>query len=537
MIHLGPILGFRGVAANHWNVSVLLVTMHSESPKLTVNVGAVTGPIVLKTLTAKVKGKMETRKALRFDIAIPITAKEQTIKYEVGGNSFAFVVPADGEPTQLIYASCNGFSSASAASVYQTEPEKNERWRHVLARHQGKDPLAKITAGGGWKSGAFHLLLMGGDQVYGDAIFEVGKIKEWDSAWWEFWKDKEKEPFTPTMAKEAADFYFNQTYVARWSQPSVAAVMARVPTLMMWDDHDIFDGWGSREKELQQCDVYQGIFQVAREHFEIFQRQTVPAHPAPGTLPGMQGLSWGFHLGRLAILAPDMRSGRTQHQVISKQDWNAIYGWLDALVEKHKKGHGPKHLLFLSSIPVIYPSLRGVEGVLAAIPGEQELEDDLRDHWCSRLHYGEQCRLVRRLFDFAKKAHCRVTILSGDVHVAAMGRVTSVLPEHGTGVYVARINQLISSAIVHTPPTLAQAFFIDHVISGSPPSLESGISAEMLDIPGTGSRLVAKRNWLDLALDKETATPRLWANWWFEGEDTAPTTQVIHPPGMDAPTA
>lgn len=171
-----------------------------------------------------------------------------------------------------------------------------------------------------------------------------------------------------------------------------------------------------------------------------------------------------------------------------------------------------------------------MEAALAAIPGEQELEDDLRDHWCSRLHYGEQCRLIRRLFDFGSKANCRITILSGDVHVAAFGRATSTLPEHAEGASPARINQLISSAIVHTPPTLAQAFFIDHVISGDPPKLEAGIIAEMLDIPGTGGRLHASRNWLDLALDSGAAKPpRLWANWWFEGEDTAPATQVIHP--------
>jgi hypothetical protein len=484
------------------------------------------------------KSKKESRKAIRFDLAVPLTPAEQTIRYEVDGRRFEFAVPANGQPTRLAYASCNGFSSAAAASSYKTEPEKNERWRHLLARHQGKDALAKLDGAGGWKSGAFHLLLMGGDQIYGDGIFGVGQIKDWDTSWWEFWKpEKTKAPFTPTMAAEAAEFYFNQTYVARWSQPSVAEVMARIPALMMWDDHDIFDGWGSREEELQQCPVYKGIYAAAREHYEIFQLQTVPGTAAPGAIPGTRGFSWGFHLGQLAIVAPDMRSERTQHQVISNDSWNAIYGWLDALAAL-PPARRPKHLLLLSSIPVIYPSLRTVEAALAAIPGEQELEDDLRDHWCSRLHYGEQCRLVRRLFDFAKSAQCRLTILSGDVHVAAFARVTSTLPEHADGASVARINQLISSAIVHTPPSLAEAFFIDHVISGDPPVLESGISAEMLDIPGTGSRLHASRNWLDLALDAApTAPPRLWVNWWFQGEDTAPATRVIHPPGLEDATA
>lgn len=529
MIFLGPVLGFRGVSANNWNISILLVSLQADSPVVKCAGATITGPVVLKTF----KGKNDTRKAIRFDLAVPLTAKDQTIRYEVDGRRFEFAVPAGGQPTRLAYASCNGFSSAAAASAYTTEPAKNERWQHLLARHQGKDALGKLAGAGGWKSGAFHLLLMGGDQIYGDGIFGVGQIKDWDTSWWEFWKsDKTQAPFTKTMAAEAADFYFNQTYVARWSQPSVAEVMARIPTLMMWDDHDIFDGWGSREVGLQQCPVFNGIFGVAREHYEIFQLQTVPDTDAPGSIPGTGGYSWGFHFGQLAILAPDMRSERTQHQVISNDSWTAIYGWLDKLAALPPADR-PRHLLLLSSIPVIYPSLRNVEAALAAIPGEQELEDDLRDHWCSRLHYGEQCRFIRRLFDFAKSAGCRVTLLSGDVHVAAYGRVTSTLPEHAEGASVARINQLISSAIVHTPPSVAEAFFLDHIVAGDPPQLESGLTAEMLTIPGTSGRLHASRNWLDLALDPDLTTPpRLWANWWFQGEDTAPATQVIHPRGV-----
>jgi hypothetical protein len=535
MIALGPILGFRGATATHWNVGVLLVTGQSHLPKVKCSVGTVSDPVVLKSHKGKITGLSQTvaRKAVRFDLSIPLTKVEQIVRYEVDGKKFEFAVPGNGQPTRLAYTSCNGFSSASAAAGYTTEQEKNERWVHMLARHQGKDDLAKLAGEGGWKAGRFHLLLMGGDQVYADAIFETGEIKKWDTSWWQFWQpDKTKAPFTSKMSEETTNFYFNETYIARWSQPSVAAVFARVPTLMMWDDHDIFDGWGSREKKMQGCKVFKGIFGIASEHFEIFQRQTKPGEERPGIIPGARGFTWGFHIGNLAILAPDMRFERTQHQVVSIESWDAIYKWLDGLAAKPDR---PTHLLFLSSIPVIYPSLRTVEAALAAIPGEQELEDDLRDHWCSRLHYGEQCRLVRRLFDFGKKANCRVTILSGDVHVAAYGRVTSILPEHSPdGTHPARINQLISSAIVHTPPNLAQAFFIEHVISGDPPVLESGLNAEMLEIPGTGSRLHAKRNWLDLALDEDSQKPRLWANWWFEGEDDAPATRVVHPIGTES---
>ena len=524
MISLGPVLGFRGVAAGGWNISILLVTTQAQAPVVKSSAGTVTGPTLLKTFSGS--------KALRFDLGIPLTGKQQRVRYEVDGAKYDFFVPAAGQPTRLAYASCNGFSSARYAGAYTKEEEKNERWRHLLSRHRATDPLSKIAGEGGWRSEPFHLLLMGGDQVYGDAIFEIpGKINDWNTAWWKFWtKDKTSAPFTLAMEAEAMDFYFNQTYVARWSQPTVADAFASIPTLMMWDDHDIFDGWGSHPRELQECPVYAGIFKAARANFEIFQRHRKPGTSAPGDISS-GGLSWGFHLGRIAVLAPDMRTERTQNQVLSSKSWAEIYAWLDGLASL-PVDQRPSHLLFLSSIPVVYASLRAAETILAAIPGEQELEDDLRDHWSSRLHYGEQCRLVRRLFDFAKTASCRVTILSGDVHVAASGRVSSTLPEHTSGGYAARINQLISSAIVHTPPNMGEAFFIDHVISGDPPELESGLQAEMLKLPGTQARLRAKRNWLGLTLD-EMPESRLWANWWFEGEDTEPATRVIHPAGSD----
>ncbi len=59
------------------------------------------------------------------------------------------------------------------------------------------------------------------------------------------------------------------------------------------------------------------------------------------------------------------------------------------------------------------------------LPGQQELEDDLRDHWTSPPHLQERLRSVHRLLKFSAETECRVTILSGDVHVAAVGVIES----------------------------------------------------------------------------------------------------------------
>lgn len=50
-----------------------------------------------------------------------------------------------------------------------------------------------------------------------------------------------------------------------------------------------------------------------------------------------------------------------------------------------------------------------------------EIEDDLLDHWRSKEHEDERKMLLKKLFDFANSSSTRITIISGDVHVGAVG--------------------------------------------------------------------------------------------------------------------
>ncbi len=515
--HLGPVLSFRGMsAANEWCVSALVVVDAADAATLDYTVGNAAIAAIPNVLYA-----FGGKKVVRFDMAVPVAAKARAVGYTVGGEQFEFQVPADGEPAEFAYVSCNGFSTPAALQQYQgkTNEQRFDRWVHLLSRHNGKDELSRKAADTN-KSARMHLLLMGGDQIYADQIFLLDgtEIRDWAHGWHLF-SDKKKQPFTAKMKAEAESFYFN-AYLRQWSNPYVRDVLASVPTLMMWDDHDIFDGWGSYPDALQNCAVYQGIYAAARTCFQVFQRQVVPGKVSPGQLRGQPGFSWAFRLGSMAIIAPDLRSERGGIQVASKTTWDAVSRWLDS-----QKAKPPTHLLFLSSIPLIYPSLRNAEVLLAAIPGSQELDDDLADHWTTRTHIDEQKRLIRWLLNFAADAKCRVTLLSGDVHVAASGRVVSHLPEHGGG-YAASMNQLISSGVLHPPPSGAEAFFIDHILSGDPPSMETGLEAEMQLLPGSHSRLYPKRNWLSLSCYKDV--PHIWARWWMEGENLEPLTKVIH---------
>jgi hypothetical protein len=177
----------------------------------------------------------------------------------------------------------------------------------------------------------------------------------------------------------------------------------------------------------------------------------------------------------------------------------------------------------MSSIPVVYPDFSLLENALGIFPGRQEIEDDLKDHWTSVPHRQERLRFIHRLLEFSRRTQCRVTLLSGDVHVGAVGVVRSERSEQSAPPAQV-INQLTSSGIVHPAPPGMVLFFLEHVV-GKASTDDRDITSELAPIPGTRHHFIGARNWLALAPDGEH---RYWANWHAETEPH-PFTKVIHP--------
>lgn len=97
-------------------------------------------------------------------------------------------------------------------------------------------------------------------------------------------------------------------------------------------------------------------------------------------------------------------------------------------------------------------------GLFNHFDGSVDLLDDLDDHYTSRTHKRERHELIMMLQDLAAQFSVRVTILGGDVHLAALGRFYSnpklKIPVEADHRYMANI---ISSAIVNKPPPQAVA--------------------------------------------------------------------------------
>jgi hypothetical protein len=136
------------------------------------------------------------------------------------------------------------------------------------------------------------------------------------------------------------------------------------------------------------------------------------------------------------------RTTRTKTQVLSNDTW----GWLESL---NKELTGTKHLIVLNPIPVIFGNLDPVQSVLEKVSqangnlgttrwhkflrrllhlmtggkdqwrfAEPQLLDDCLDRWSA--HREERFRLLTLFWTWSRQG-TRVTLLSGDVHCAAIG--------------------------------------------------------------------------------------------------------------------
>lgn len=569
-IVIGPVLSYRGSDGQAWKVSALVgFKDREEAPAF--HVGG--QPCPAPTLLLRHGG----HRYYRYDLTCPIEERERRVTYGIAEAelSWQFTVPGLGYAPRMAYVSCNGFSDP--AVIRNLSRPADAVWQDLLAshdralRHSGylldKEQLWHESRIHDKKLQRFHLLLMGGDQIYFDAIWEeLAELNRWVRL---SRQDQLKYPVSDDLRKQIDDYYLSR-YAERWLPASrgpwnsrktgddAADAMARIPTVMMWDDHDIFDGWGSFTCEMQHCEVFQAMFASARKAFWIFQLQHHPkALPelksvsrrnlssrdpqfqeiqwtnelkgdklALPLLENQPGFTYGLNIGPLSILVADLRTERSRTQILGSSSWQAIKTWLGTHAPDEAVAHPGtrcQHLLVMSSVPVVHPKLSAAEGFFDLFDRWTDDKitdgnsDDLRDHWSHDDHEGERKRLIETLFDASDARKMRVSLLSGDVHVAAWG---TIYRKDGTPTNAhAPAYQLTSSAIVHpslSKPVERVFLGILNMAAAKPQVLDVQHQVEMLVFPGYNRYVMPSRNWLAVELDlaKEPgAGSKLWATW------------------------
>lgn len=503
------------------NYSVPIAPNH-QKPSPPIASGSVEGELILSEY-----GKSFWRFPLQFQLN---DVHELQVTYTVNVDAALgdFYLPARSQTMNSVFHSCNGFSLG-------VDPDDFHGclWRDVLRHHQAQH---------------FHVMLGGGDQIYCDMVKEVCEpIHAWAQ---EKHHHRKKNIILSDSDRQQTQIFFLHHYIAWFGygwwkgpkghclKPDFPKALATIPSINIFDDHDIIDGFGSYVDSTMNSSVFSGIGQIAFKYYMLFQHHTHPdedpalepswiSNPRPGPYIQQPSRSVYARLGRsVSFLGLDCRSERRLDQIVYPDTYKLVFNRLRTELNADKQ---IKHLLVMMGVPIAYPRLVWLESLLTSkimspvkalarrgivaesslneFDGAVEILDDLNDHWCAKYHKAERNQLVLDLQQLAKETSVRITILAGDVHLAAMGRFYSS-PATGLTSTPESDHRLmlnvISSAITNTPPSNKMADFLNK--RNKIHHLKSETDEDMVpifryDVDGSSRnnrRLLPRRNWCSI---------------------------------------
>ncbi|KAA3606787.1 MAG: alkaline phosphatase family protein [Planctomycetota bacterium] len=280
-----------------------------------------------------------------------------------------------------------------------------------------------------------------GDQVYTDGDDSVNI--------WSWLKSHKKEVLKLPVAeqRQAMLSWYRDIYRGYWGDAELRRVFRSFPTYMIWDDHEIMDGWGSYtdselsnvldtwyewENKKKNLALAGRMFQAAKQVYQEYQHGHNPKTP--------NGVyDYSFQWDRLGIFVLDMRGKRDfkapQARILGLPQKKRFEKWLES-----PKAASAKVLFVVAPVPVVH--LKSFVSNYLDLP-LLGIADDLRDGWEHESNWEERDWLLDQVFQISHQRKQTVVILSGDVHVGASFRLTRrAHPD-------AKVYQLTTSAITY----------------------------------------------------------------------------------------
>lgn len=452
----------------------------------------------------------------RFNIEVELREAQQRIAYRINyGPALGFWVPAKSQMMNMTFHSGNGFTPGVDTNKF-CGPDP--LWRDILNEHQTRP---------------FHVMIGGGDQIFNDKVTaESIHFQDWLKI--KDLGDQYNMPFDPEFRAEL-ESSFLENYLTWFSQGLFSLVGSQIPMVNMWNDHEILEGYGSYPDEFMQSPVISGLGRIAFKYYLLFQHQTAieeTDHDEPSWIMGAEpgpyirerSRSLFIPLGKgVTLLGLDERTERMSHEILSEPTCDIIW---DRCHREMNRGE-VKHLLVLSSIPIAYPRMAMLKNILNSRKslgkaglfgglvnkngGKIEIYDD---HWTAKHHKAERTFLIEDLQDLAADKSIRITILSGDVHLAAMGQFYSNpklgLPKDKDYRYMPNI---ISSAIANSPETemvsdmLNRRNQVHHMDSNTDEDMIPIFTHDVDGKPRNNKRLIPRRNWCSIREYQPGFTP------------------------------
>jgi hypothetical protein len=287
-----------------------------------------------------------------------------------------------GGPLRLVFGSCR---------VAELPPPRH-RDRARPERQHGSDAVVALAHGlagkprGSWPDS----MLLIGDQVYAD---EPGPATR------QFIEDR-RDPAQPP-GYEVADFEeYSALYREAWSAPAVRWLLSVVPTIMIFDDHDVHDDWNTSaawRREFRARPWWQQRITAAYTSYWIYQhlgnlspaelgkddvwrqvREAADATPVLGDLAvradaQVDGIRWSVRrdFGRVRVVVIDSRSRRVvdddgRRLMVDEAEWQWVTessgagrnsaGRNSASRNSASRNNGGfDHLVLATSLPLLLP--------------------------------------------------------------------------------------------------------------------------------------------------------------------------------------
>ncbi len=293
-----------------------------------------------------------------------------------------------------------------------------------------------------------HLLLLTGDQVYADE--QHSSVERW-------LRRRRGGPPRAGYPEVSSFEEYAWLYEKTWSHPLIRWILSSIPTLMIFDDHDVIDDWNISDtwvaamnqepwwhdrvtSALMAYWVYQHLGNMSaesRQSDDLFAAVRAEAdgagvlreHVRSSLSPDSSGaaMSWSFtaRCGPVDVAVLDARQGRVldpgSRSILSDNDWQ----WLSAfLVDRDRR----RPLLAVSSVPWALPHgvdllERWISGLVRTSPRPSVRRTAERIRRAIDLeHWPAFADSYQRLADLLKEQTAESgvppVVLSGDVHFA-----------------------------------------------------------------------------------------------------------------------
>ena len=409
-------------------------------------------------------------RALRVTVGKLYAATDYTVNVELKGREIGSLrtqtAPKDSSSTtaSIILLSCNEpWSRYDKKHNYpRVAPSTANALRLLDLRASGKLPV--VIDGKPSERPSFLLGL--GDQVYVDA-----EPKN-DASLALFGGDRSNKLRIRVDGHEDWNSVLETIYRMHLLVPTFDRALKSLPTAMVWDDHEIRDGWGSQGDEAGEIPnthdtpkkpglKWMEYFAEARKkawEFEVsrnpnagaeqIHRIDVNAYPK-----NKREMDTAFDWGpRIKVFMMDTRTARETTEA-SIKSWSPaeqplVSGKQFARLDDWLKKCGGEPSVFVLGVPVPLTmdresswTSRGLALLERLGVYRGELSDDIIDGWVWRGHTDARKRLISAIKTHAKSCpKDRIVVVSGDVHESGL----HALVEKDIGVYA---YEIISSGV------------------------------------------------------------------------------------------